>query len=78
LRPLIGLVLVCIMNRNEYRVIGKNIIFKTFMNLLCWYRQIDKLTFDLGQVLDRLLSSHAPEKTVVRMFALWRVFKGEL
>jgi len=66
------------MNRNEYRVIGKNIIFKTFMNLLCWYRQIDKLTFDLGQVLDRLLSSHAPEKTVVRMFALWRVFKGEL
>jgi len=33
LRPLLGLAFVCIMNRNEYSVIGKNVIFKTFMNI---------------------------------------------
>jgi len=33
LRPLLGLVLACIMNRNECSVIGKNVIFKTFMNI---------------------------------------------
>jgi len=33
LRPLLGLVFACIMNRNECSVIGKNVIFKTFMNI---------------------------------------------
>jgi len=33
LRSLLGLVFACIMNRNEYSVIGKNVIFKTFMNI---------------------------------------------
>jgi len=85
LRPLLGLVFACIMNRNECSVIGKNVIFKTFMNI--WrtvdcmrkrYRQIGKPTFDLRQALDRLLRSHAPQTTVVRIFALWRYFKGVL
>jgi len=85
LRPLLGLVFACIMNRNECSVIGKNDIFKTFMNI--WstadsmrkgYRQIGKPTFDLRQALDRLLRSHAPQTTVVRIFALWRLFKGVL
>jgi len=40
------------------------------------YRQIGKPTFDLRQALDRLLRSHAPQTTVVRIFALWRLFKG--
>ena len=85
LRPLLGLVLACIMNRNECSVIGKNVIFKTFMNI--WrtvdcmrkgYRQIGKPTFDLRQALDRLMRSHVPQTTVVRIFALWRLFKGVL
>jgi len=33
LRPLLGLFFVCIMDRNECSVIGKNVIFKTFMNI---------------------------------------------
>jgi len=85
LRPLLGLVFACIMKRNEYSVIGKNVIFKTFMTV--WstadcmregYRQIGKPTFDLRQALDRLLRSHAPQTTVVRIFALWRLFKDVL
>jgi len=42
------------------------------------YRQIGKPTFDLQQALDRLLRSHAPQTTVVWIFALWRLFKGVL
>jgi len=42
------------------------------------YRQIGKSTFDLRQALDRLLRSHAPLTTVVRIFTLWRLFKGVL
>ena len=42
------------------------------------YRQIGKPTFELRQALDRLLRSHAPQTTVVRIFALWRRFKGVL
>jgi len=42
------------------------------------YGQIGKLMFDLRQVLDRLLHSHAPQMTVVQIFALWRLFKGVL
>jgi len=30
LRPLLGVVFVCIMNRIEYNIIGKNVRFKTF------------------------------------------------
>ena len=65
LRPLLGLVFACIMNRNECSVIGKNVIFKTFMNI--WrtvdcmrkgYRQIGKPTFDLRQALDRLFGAN--------------------
>jgi len=33
LRPLLGLVFACIMNRNECSVIGNNDIFETFMNI---------------------------------------------
>ena len=85
LRPLLGLVFACIMNRNDYSVIGKNLIFKAFMNI--WstvdcmregYRHIGKPTFDLRQALDWLLRSRAPQTTVVRIFALWRLFKGVL
>ena len=39
------------------------------------YRQIGKPTFDLRQALDRLLHSNAPQTTVVRIFALWQLFK---
>jgi len=42
------------------------------------YRQIGKPTFDLRQALDRLMRSHVPQTTVVRIFALWRLFKGVL
>ena len=85
LRPLLGLVFACIMNSNEYSVIWKNVIFKAFMNI--WstvdcmrerYWQIGKPTFDLRQALDRLLRSHVPQTTVVRIFTLWRHFKGVL
>ena len=85
LRPLSGLVFACIMNRNECSVLGKNVIFKTFMNI--WstvdcisdgYKQIAKPTFDLRQALDRFYGSHVPQTTVVRIFALWRLFKGVL
>jgi len=41
-------------------------------------RQIGKLMFDLPQALDRLLHSHTPQATVVRIFALWQLFKGVL
>jgi len=41
-------------------------------------RQIGEPTSDLRQALDRLLRSHAPQTTVVRIFALWRLFKGVL
>jgi len=41
-------------------------------------RQIGKPTFDLRQALDRLLRSHAPQTTVVRIVALWQLFKGVL
>ena len=85
LRPLLGLVFACIMNRNEYRVIGKNVTFKAFMTnwstvdcIREGYRQIGKPTFDLRQALDRLLRSHVHQKMVVRIFALWRLFKGVL
>jgi len=70
---------------NEWSVIGKTVISKTFMNI--WstvdcirkgYRQIGKPTFDLRQALDRLLRSHALETTVMRIFALCRLFKGLL
>jgi len=37
------------------------------------YRQIGKPKFDLRQTLDRLLRSHAPQTTVVRIF--WRLSK---
>jgi len=85
LRPLLGLFFACIMNRKECSVIGKNDICKTFMNI--WRtvdcmrngcRQIGKRTFDLRQALDRLLRSHTPQTTVVRIFALWQLFKGVL
>jgi len=33
LRPLLGLVFACIMNCNEYSVIGKNVIFKAFTTI---------------------------------------------
>jgi len=33
LRLLLGLFFVCIVNCNEHNVIGKNVIFKTFMNI---------------------------------------------
>jgi len=33
LKLLLGLVFACIMNRNEYSIIGNNVIFKTFMNI---------------------------------------------
>ena len=85
LRPLLGLVFACIMNRNECSVIGKTVTFKTLMNVWCTvdcirkgYRQIGKPTFDLVQTLDRLLRSHASQTTVVRIFALWQLFKGLL
>jgi len=42
------------------------------------YRQIGKPAFDLRQALDRLLRSQVPHTTVVRIFALWRLFKGVL
>ena len=70
---------------NECSIIGKTVIFQTFMNI--WstvdcirkgYKQIGKPTFDLWQVLDRLICSHAPQTIVVRIFALWRLFKGVL
>jgi len=73
------------MNRNEYSVIGKGVVFKAFMNILSTVdcmregcRQIGKPTFDLRQALDRLLRSHAPQTLVVRIFALWRLFKDVL
>ena len=75
LRPLLGLVFACIMNRNEYSVIGKNvIIFMAFINIwstVDWMRegcrQIGKPKFDLRQALDRLLRLHAPQTPVVRI-----------
>ena len=36
------------------------------------YRQISNPTFDLRPALDRFLRTHAPQTTVVRIFALWR------
>jgi len=42
------------------------------------YRPIGKSTFDLRQALDRLLCSHVPQTTVVRIFVLWWLFKGVL
>ena len=85
LRPFLGLVFACIMDHNEYSVIGKNVIFKAFVNIWSTVdcmregcRQIGKSSFDLRQVLDRLLRSHALQTTVVRIFVLWRLFKGVL
>jgi len=42
------------------------------------YKLIGKPTFDLRQVLDWLLRSHAAQATVVRIFALWQLFKDVL
>jgi len=54
LRPLLGLVFVCIMNRSQYSVVGKDFIFKISMNIRRTVdcirgrrRPIGKPTFDL-------------------------------
>jgi len=41
-------------------------------------RQNGKPTFDLRQALDRLLRLHTPQTPVMRIFALWQLFKGVL